>query len=72
MPRPQKKNWPRCCPVAVMDIKGEVPQELQGVVSVAYLSYLVPPPAARLPPPFPDRAACGPCAQELGFRPPAW
>ncbi len=39
----QKKNWPRCCPVAVMDIKGEVPQELQSVVSVAYLSYLVRP-----------------------------
>lgn len=35
-----KKNWPRCCPVAVMDIQAEVPVALQSVVSVAYLSFL--------------------------------
>lgn len=35
-----KKNWPRCCPIAVMDIQAEVPVGLQSVVSVAYLSFL--------------------------------
>lgn len=35
------KNWPKCCPVANMDIKGEVPEGLQNVVTCAYWSYLV-------------------------------
>ena len=36
-----KKNWPRCCPMTVMDIKAEVPDDLQNVVTCAYWSYLV-------------------------------
>ena len=36
-----KKNWPKCCPMTVMDIKAEVPEDLQNVVTCAYWSYLV-------------------------------
>ncbi len=36
-----KKNWPKCCPLTVMDIKAEVPADLQNVVTCAYWSYLV-------------------------------
>ena len=36
-----KKNWPKCCPLTVMDIKAEVPEDLQNVVTCAYWSYLV-------------------------------
>jgi hypothetical protein len=35
-----KKNWPKCCPVTVMDIRGEVPKELQGLVTAAYYAWL--------------------------------
>lgn len=35
-----KKNWPKCCPITVMDIKGEVPKELQALVYAAYYSFL--------------------------------
>lgn len=36
-----KKNWPRFCPITNMDIKGEVPEGLQNVVTCAYWSYLL-------------------------------